>query len=107
MWHLINHSVCVITMDSGPLHIAGTTDAWIIQVGSASDYKYVNPVRKKSRDYKYKFVEGECKIFCTSDIKYSVREWKASLRELNSASAWKISQAILADSTYPKLRAIA
>ena len=75
MWHLINHSICIITMDSGPLHIAGTTDAWIIQVGSASDYKYINPVRKKSRDYKYKFVEGECKIFCTSDIKYSVREW--------------------------------
>lgn len=75
MWHLINHSICLITMDSGPLHIAGTTDAWIIQVGSASDYKYINPVRKKSRDYKYKFVGGECKIFCTSDIKYSVREW--------------------------------
>jgi ADP-heptose:LPS heptosyltransferase len=77
MWHLINHSICIITMDSGPLHIAGTTDAWIIQVGSASDYKYINPVRKKSRDYKYKFVGGECKIFCTSDIKYSVKEWNS------------------------------
>lgn len=75
MWHLINHSICIITMDSGPLHIAGTTDAWIIQVGSASDYKYINPVRKESRDYKYKFIGGECKIFCTSDVKYSVREW--------------------------------
>jgi ADP-heptose:LPS heptosyltransferase len=75
MWHLINHSVCIITMDSGPLHIAGTTDAWIIQVGTAADYKYINPVRKGSRDYKYKFVGGDCKIFCTSDIKYSVKEW--------------------------------
>jgi hypothetical protein len=75
MWHLINHSICLITMDSGPLHIGGTTDAWIIQVGTASDYRYVNPVRKGSRDYKYKFVGGDCKIFCTSDIKYSVREW--------------------------------
>jgi len=75
MWHLINHSICLITMDSGPLHIAGTTDAWIIQLGSASDYKYVNPVRKGSRDYKYKFVGGDCKIFCTSDVKYSVKDW--------------------------------
>jgi len=75
MWHLINHSICLITMDSGPLHIAGTTDAWIIQVGSASDYRYVNPIRKGSRDYKYKFIGGNCKIFCTSDIKYSVKEW--------------------------------
>ena len=75
MWHLINHSICLVTMDSGPLHIAGTTDAWIIQIGSASDYRYVNPVRKGSRDYKYKFVGGDCKIFCTSDVKYSVKEW--------------------------------
>jgi ADP-heptose:LPS heptosyltransferase len=75
MWHLINNSICIITMDSGPLHVAGTTDAWIIQVGTASDYRYVNPIRKRSRDYKYKFIGGDCKIFCTSDVKYSVKEW--------------------------------
>jgi len=32
-WHVINKSNMVITMDSGILHLAGTTDTFIIQLG--------------------------------------------------------------------------
>jgi len=31
-WHLINHSLCFVTMDSGLLHLAGTTDANIYSI---------------------------------------------------------------------------
>ena len=34
-WHLINNCSCFITMDSGLLHLAGTTDCEIIQLGSS------------------------------------------------------------------------
>jgi len=34
-WHLINNAAAVITMDSGILHLAGTTDTTIIHLGSS------------------------------------------------------------------------
>jgi ADP-heptose:LPS heptosyltransferase len=53
-WHLINKSIAFVTMDSGLLHLAGTTDSEIIMLGSSLkqnfDYhietvhKYINNI---------------------------------------------------------------
>lgn len=75
-WHVINKSEYFITMDSGLLHLAGTTDTHIIQLGSSINYKFRAPYRNNSQTYKYKYVGGSCDLFCASDLKYSVKEWK-------------------------------
>jgi hypothetical protein len=75
VWHLINKSSCFITMDSGLLHLAGTTDAEIIHLGSALIPEFRIPYRKNSQTYKHHYVGGTCSIFCGSDMKYGVEEW--------------------------------
>lgn len=75
-WHVINRCSYFITMDSGLLHLAGTTDANIIQLGSSINNKLRAPYRNGSQDYKYKYIGGSCNLFCASDIKYGVKEWK-------------------------------
>ena len=62
-------------MDSGLLHIAGTTDTFIVQLGSSLNNKLRAPYRNGSQDYKYKYISGPCDIFCASDIKYGIKEW--------------------------------
>tara|TARA_Y100000034_G_scaffold1451_2_gene1807 strand:+ start:343 stop:2241 length:1899 start_codon:yes stop_codon:yes gene_type:complete len=74
-WHVITNASKFITMDSGLLHVAGTTDTHIIQLGSSIHYKFRAPYRKGSQDYKYDYVGGPCDIFCASDMKYGVKEW--------------------------------
>jgi ADP-heptose:LPS heptosyltransferase len=74
-WHIINKAKCVITMDSGVLHLAGTTDTHIIQLGSSIHPYYRAPYRKGSQYYKYDYISGECKIHCASDLSYSLRDW--------------------------------
>jgi ADP-heptose:LPS heptosyltransferase len=76
-WHLINKSMCFITMDSGLLHLAGTTDAHIIQLGSSINPEFRSPFRKGSQEYKYHYVRGGCGLNCASDMKYGVREWQS------------------------------
>jgi ADP-heptose:LPS heptosyltransferase len=76
-WHLINNSVCFITMDSGLLHLAGTTDVEIIQLGSSINPEFRSPIRNGSQDYKYHYVLGGCGLHCASDMKYGVREWQS------------------------------
>lgn len=74
-WHLINKSSCFVTMDSGLLHLAGTTDCEIIQLGSSINPEFRSPYRKGSQEYKYHYVRGGCGLNCASDMKYGVREW--------------------------------
>jgi autotransporter strand-loop-strand O-heptosyltransferase len=74
-WHILNKSTCVITMDSGVLHLAGTTDTHIIQLGSSIKPEYRAPYRKGTQDYKYSYVVGGCQLHCASDLKYSLRDW--------------------------------
>jgi ADP-heptose:LPS heptosyltransferase len=76
MWHFINNAYGLISFDSGPIHLAGTTDSWIFQIGASIRPEKTAPYRKGSQDYKFKFVGGECKLFCGSCPKYSVKEWK-------------------------------
>ena len=73
-WMMNHKARAIVTMDSGLLHIAGTTDVNIIQLGSSIDPKLRAPYRKGSQDYKYKYVGGGCDIFCSSNMKYNVKE---------------------------------
>ena len=45
-WMMNNKALCVITMDSGVLHVAGTTDCNIIQLGSSFNNKLRAPLEK-------------------------------------------------------------
>ena len=74
-WHLIDKSMCFITMDSGLLHLAGTTDSNILQLGSSINKEFRAPYRNSSQDYKYHYVGGGCSLFCGSDMKYGVKDW--------------------------------
>jgi ADP-heptose:LPS heptosyltransferase len=76
-WHLINNSLCFITMDSGLLHLAGTTDVNIIQLGSSINPEFRSPYRYGSQQYKYHYVIGGCTLKCASNMKYGVREWQS------------------------------
>lgn len=76
-WWLMQKSICVVTMDSGMLHLAGTTDAHIIQLGSSVHWKLRAPFRNGSQEYKYHYIDGDCKIACASDMRYGVREWSS------------------------------
>ena len=74
-WNLIEYSLCFVTMDSGLLHLAGTTDAQIIQLGSSINNEFRAPYRNGSQDYKYSYVGGGCNLACASDMKHGVKEW--------------------------------
>lgn len=74
-WHIINNSEAVITMDSGILHLAGTTNTNIIQLGSHINPFFRAPYREGSQSYKYFYAEGSCNILCGSNAKYGVKEW--------------------------------
>jgi FkbM family methyltransferase len=76
LWHIINNSKALISFDAGPVHLAGTTDTHIIQIGSSIRYEKTAPYRNGTQNYKYDFVGGTgCTLFCASDPKYSVKEW--------------------------------
>ncbi len=74
-WHLMNKALAFVTMDSGLLHLAGTTDVFIIQLGSAIFPEFRAPYRKGSQQYKQVYIGGGCSLFCGSDMKYGVEEW--------------------------------
>ena len=74
-WNLIEYSLCFVTMDSGLLHLAGTTDVQIIQLGSSINNEFRAPYRNGSQDYKYSYVGGGCNLACASDMKHGVKEW--------------------------------
>ncbi len=74
-WHLMNKAIAFVTMDSGLLHLAGTTDTFIIQLGSSIFPEFRAPYRKGGQQYKQVYVPGGCSLFCGSDMKYGVQEW--------------------------------
>lgn len=73
-WMMNNQARAVVTMDSGILHVAGTTDVNIIQLGSSIDNKLRAPYRQGTQEYKYQFVRGGCGLFCSSNMRYNVKE---------------------------------
>lgn len=75
MYQIIKGGSCLVTMDTGPLHIAGCTDTHILQIGTARNPILSAPYRNNSYGYRYDFVGGECNIFCNSNLKYNIKEW--------------------------------
>lgn len=71
-WHLINDAAVVITMDSGILHLAGTTNTPIVELGSAINPEFRRPYRKTS---KHIYVRGACDLHCCSNMKYALEYW--------------------------------
>ncbi len=72
-WHILNKASIIITMDSGILHLAGTTDTHIIQLGSSIDPRFRSPYRKGTQQYKYSYILGKCNIFCASNMTYCIK----------------------------------
>jgi autotransporter strand-loop-strand O-heptosyltransferase len=74
-WMMNHRARAVVTMDSGMLHIAGTTDVNIVQLGSSIDNKLRAPYRgpDTTQDYKYYYVNGGCSVFCSSNMKSNVQ----------------------------------
>jgi ADP-heptose:LPS heptosyltransferase len=71
-WHLINNAAAVITMDSGILHLAGTTETPIVELGSPINPEFRRPYRKTS---KHIYVRGGCGLHCSSNMKYALEYW--------------------------------
>jgi ADP-heptose:LPS heptosyltransferase len=71
-WHLINNAKVVITMDSGILHLAGTTKTHIVELGSAINPEFRRPYRKEG---KHIYVRGGCGLHCSSNMKYALEYW--------------------------------
>ena len=57
--------------------MAGTTNADILHLGSAKDPRLIAPYRNGRQDYKYKYLKGSCDIYCTNNLKYSIKEWNS------------------------------
>jgi hypothetical protein len=74
-YHLINNALCFITMDSGLLHLAGTTSTPIIHLGSSLNPKFRAPYRYGKQHINYHYVDGSCDLQCCSNMKYGVKEW--------------------------------
>lgn len=74
-WNLMVNAKCVVTMDSGMLHLAGTTDTPIVHLGSSIKPEYRIPYRRGTQDYRYKYVRGGCGLECASNAKYGIKEW--------------------------------
>lgn len=71
LWHILENSFCVFTMNAGLWTLLGTTDTNIISMTSTIHPHYRAPFRNGTQDYKQKFVGGLCKIFCHTDMKYN------------------------------------
>jgi len=72
-WHILNNATTIVTMDSGILHLAGTTDTSIIQLGSSIDPRFRAPYRNNKQYYKYSYISGECGKLCASDMSYYLK----------------------------------
>jgi hypothetical protein len=83
-WHLINNAAAVITMDSGILHLAGTTNTTIIHLGSSIKPEFRIPYNRFGQLGRshylegkliYQYVRGECGLECCSNMKYALEYW--------------------------------
>jgi ADP-heptose:LPS heptosyltransferase len=74
-YHLINNATCFITMDSGLLHLAGTTNTPIIHLGSSLNPEFRMPYRYGKQHVDYSYIDGSCGLQCCSNMKYGVKEW--------------------------------
>lgn len=74
-WNIINAAQLFITMDSGLLHLAGTTNTKIIMLGSSIHPYFRIPYRNGIHGHRIEYVKGSCNSFCASDMKHGIAEW--------------------------------
>jgi ADP-heptose:LPS heptosyltransferase len=74
-WYLLNNALAVITMDSGILHLAGTTNTHIIELGSAINPEFRTPYRQGKQGWKHTYIIGGCGLHCSSNMKYAMEYW--------------------------------
>ncbi len=82
-WYLMQSASAFVTMDSGLLHLAGTTNVPIIHLGSSIKPEFRIPYRygKNARTHYYNgklvydYVRGGCGLECASNMKYGVETW--------------------------------
>ena len=82
-WYLMQSATAFVTMDSGLLHLAGTTNVPIIHLGSSIKPEFRIPYRygKNARTHYYNgklvydYVRGGCGLECASNMKYGVETW--------------------------------
>lgn len=74
-WHIINNADLFITMDSGLLHLAGTTQTKIVMLGSSIHPYFRMPYRDGILGKDIEYIKGGCTSFCASDMKHGIEEW--------------------------------
>ena len=71
-WYILSNAAAVVTMDSGILHLAGTTNVPIVELGSPINPDFRRPRREKG---KHIYVRGACGLHCSSNMKYALEYW--------------------------------
>lgn len=74
-WHLIKNARAFITMDSGLLHLAGTTHTQIVYLQSSINPYFRIPYKNGEYGKNVHLAVGSCNSFCASDMKHGVEEW--------------------------------
>jgi len=74
-WYIINNAEAVITMDSGILHLAGTTKTHIFELGSAINPEFRTPYREGKQGLNHTYIKGGCGLHCSSNMKYALEYW--------------------------------
>jgi ADP-heptose:LPS heptosyltransferase len=74
-WHLINNADGVVTMDSGILHLAATTETLIFELGSPINPEFRTPYRYGEQGWRHKYIRGGCGLHCSSNMKYALEYW--------------------------------
>lgn len=70
---ILSQAKAVVSMDSGIIHLAATTEVNILQLGSSIHPAY-RKVYRNTFDNHY-YVSGDCQKYCASDMFYGVQEW--------------------------------
>ena len=74
-WYLLNGAEAVITMDSGILHLAATTETLIFELGSPINPEFRTPYRYGEQGWRHKYIGGGCGLHCSSNMKYALEYW--------------------------------
>jgi hypothetical protein len=83
-WNLMQKAEAFVTMDSGLLHLAGTTNVPIIHLGSSIKPEFRMPYRfgnkqsiffHNNNKLVYQYVRGGCGLECASNMKYAMEYW--------------------------------
>ena len=75
-YNIINSCKALITTDTAAQHLCGATDAWLFLIGSTIHPEVIMPWRQGSQEYKAVPIIGDCELFCSSNLDYSLEPGK-------------------------------